>query len=406
MKKMLFVTSSYPFGMGEASFIRPEIAKLSEKFDITIVSRNNTDEQTSQVPENVRALRYNSNMSGSQVKHLIKALFTPYFYGEIVRLLKIKRLNATRLKKAFKYCMRSFHFADYLEKIRKHMGESVVLYTYWNDYAVMSLSLIKRKGDKIVSRAHGTDLYERADNSYYLPLKEIANRKTDLIAFISEQGKTHFVNNYNTDARKGVFRLGVKEQSANSINAKENELSICSFSHVVPIKRLDKVIDALQNVPEDIKISWTHIGDGNLFDEIAKTAEEKLGGKENITYSFTGALENKDALEFVGRSNFDLLINTSESEGLPVTMMEAMSFGIPVLGLDVGGVNEIVKDGENGYLLPADANVSMIAETLVSHANLDIEKVQQMHDNALNTWKEKYNSKKNYDDFAQMLYCL
>ena len=57
MKKMLFVTSSYPFGMGEASFIRPEIAKLSEKFDITIVSRNNSDEQTSVVPQNVKVLR-------------------------------------------------------------------------------------------------------------------------------------------------------------------------------------------------------------------------------------------------------------------------------------------------------------------------------------------------------------
>ena len=43
MKKMLFVTSSYPFGMGEASFIRPEIESLSQKFDITIVSRNAID---------------------------------------------------------------------------------------------------------------------------------------------------------------------------------------------------------------------------------------------------------------------------------------------------------------------------------------------------------------------------
>ncbi len=406
MKKMLFVTSSYPFGMGEASFIRPEIAKLSEKFDITIVSRNNTDEQTSEVPENAKILRYNSDMSVTQLKHLIKTLFTPYFYGEIVRLVRTKRLNATRFKKAFKYCMRSFHFADYLEKVRKDMGENVVLYTYWNDYAVMSFSLIKRQGDKIVSRIHGTDLYERSDNKFYLPFKSISNRKTDLIAFISEQGKRHFVNNYHVDVCKEVFRLGVKAQEKNSVNIKENELSIYSFSHVVPIKRLDKIIDALQGVPENIRISWTHIGGGKLLDKIIKTSQEKLSSKENITYSFTDAMENKDALDFISKSNFDLLVNTSDSEGLPVTMMEAMSFGIPVLGLDVGGVNEIVKDGENGYLLPADADVSMITETLILHAKLNVEKVQQMHDNALNTWKEKYNCKKNYDDFAEMIYYL
>ena len=406
MKKMLFVTSSYPYGMGEASFIRPEIAKLSEKFDITIVSRNNTDEQTSQVPDNVRVLRYNSNMSGSQVKHLIKTLFTPYFYGEIVRLIKTKRLNATRLKKAFKYCMRSFHFADYLEKIRRDMGENVVLYTYWNDYPVMAFSLIKRKGDKIVSRAHRTDLYETKEKNYYLPLKEIANRKTDLVVFISEQGREYFINRFKTLASKELFRLGVKKQKKNEINIKNNELSLYSFSYVVPVKRLDKIIDALQGVPENIKISWTHIGGGKLFDEITSLADEKLGNKENITYSFTGPIENQDALKFIGESDFDLLINTSDSEGLPVTMMEAASFGIPVLALDVGGVNEIVKDGETGYLLPADAPVSMITETLISHTKLSTEQVEKMHNNAYEMWHNNFHDDKNYEDFAERLFCL
>ena len=406
MKKMLFVTSSYPFGMGEASFIRPEIAKLSEKFDITIVSRNNTDEQTSQVPQNAKVLRYNSNMSGAQVKCLIKTIFTPYFYGEIVRLLKTKRLNTTRLKKAFKYCMRSFHFADYLKKIRKDMGENVVLYTYWNDYPVMAFSLIKRKGDKIVSRAHRIDLYETKEKGYYLPLKEIANRKTDLVVFISEQGRTYFTEHFKTKAVKELFRLGVKSQTKNEINTKTNELSVYSFSYVVPVKRLDKIVDALQQIPENIKISWTHIGGGELIDDITKIAREKLDCKDNITYSFTGAMENKDALEFIGKSNFDLLINTSDSEGLPVTMMEAMSFGIPVLGLDVGGVNEIIKNGENGYLLPADAPISSITNTLVAYAKLDFIEVQKMHDNAYEMWRSNFHDDNNYEDFAKRLYNL
>ncbi len=406
MKKMLFVTSSYPYGIGEASFIRPEIAKLSKKFDITIVSRNNTDEMTSQVPQNAKVLRYNSNMSGSQVKCLIKTIFTPYFYGEIVRLLKTKRLNTTRLKKAFKYCMRSFHFANYLEKIRKNMGDDVVLYTYWNDYPVMAFSLIKRKGDKIVSRAHRIDLYETKEKGYYLPLKEISNRKTDLVAFVSEEGKEYFTKQFRSTALKELFRLGVKEQKKNSVNIKENQLFIYSFSYVVPVKRLDKIIDALQGVPENIKISWTHIGGGKLFDETIKNAQEKLGGKENITYSFTDTMKNKDALEFIGKSNFDLLINTSDSEGLPVTMMEAMSFGIPVLGLDVGGVNEIIKNGENGYILPSDAPISSITDTLVSHATLDLTEVQKMHDNAFEMWKNNFHDDKNYEDFTTRLYNL
>ena len=82
MKKMLFVTSSYPFGMGEASFIRPEIESLSKKFDITIVSRNSADQQTSDIPQNVEVLRYDFNASYSVVKYAAKTLFSSYIYKE------------------------------------------------------------------------------------------------------------------------------------------------------------------------------------------------------------------------------------------------------------------------------------------------------------------------------------
>ena len=406
MKKMLFVTTSYPFGEREASFVRPEIAKLSEKFDITLVSRNSVDEQTSQTPENVKVLRYNSKKSYSVIKYLLKTIFSPYIYGEIITLIKKKKVSIAKIKKTIKYCMRSFHFADYLNDIRKEMGDEVVLYTYWNDFSVMSLSLIKCSKDKLVSRAHRIDLYERKENNYYLPLKEISNRKTDLIAFISEEGKEYFSNNFETKASKEVFRLGVKSQKKKIVNKKENELSVYSFSYVVPVKRLDKIIDALQRVPEDIKVNWTHIGGGPLFEDISNTAKEKLGEKGNITYSFVGAMENSDALEFIGQKDFDLLINTSDSEGIPVTMMEAMSFGIPVLALDVGGVSEIVKNNKNGYLLPANADMSLIAEILVSHIEFDLYKVNEMHECAFDTWKNSYYDKKNYEEFTTRLYNL
>ena len=405
MKKLLFVTSSYPYGMGEASFIRPEIAKLSEKFDITIVSRNNTDEQTSQVPDNVRVLRYNSNMSGSQVKHLIKTLFTPYFYGEIVRLVKTKRLNAVRLKKAFKYCMRSFHFADYLEDVRKDMGDNVVLYTYWNDYSVLSLSMIKRKGDKLVSRAHRRDLYLLPDNDFYLPLKELSNKKTDAVVFISEEGKEYYENNFNVPSQKMIYRLGVSEQQVREYTPQENSISILSLSYVVPIKRIDRIIDAIAKI-DNVKVNWVHIGDGKLMGEISERAKSAFSQKENITYCFKGAMDNVQALEYIRNNHIDLFVNTSDSEGLPVSMMEAMSFSIPVLGLDVGGVSEIISHNENGFLLPENPDVQMITDTICNFANLTVNEKQKMRENALNTWKEKYNSKKNYDNFAEMLYCL
>lgn len=406
MKKMLFVTTSYPFGEREASFVRPEIAKLSEKFDITLVSRNSVDEQTSQVPENVKVLRYNSKKSYSVVKYLLKTIFSSFIYGEIITLIKKKKISIAKIKKAIKYCMRSYHFADYLKSVRKEMGEEVVLYTYWNDYSVMSLSLIKQPKDKLVSRTHRIELYEREQNGYYLPLKEISNKKTDLIAFISEEGKEYFSKNFNTNAEKEVFYLGVNKQKINEFNKNKNELNLYSFSYIVRVKRIDRIIDSLEKIPADIHVNWTHIGDGMLYDEIKNRAEEKLGSKVNITFKFVGAMENSSALKYIDEQRFDLLINTSESEGIPVTMMEAMSFGIPVLGLDVGGVNEIIKDKENGYLLPDNASTTLIAETLISHAKIDEHVGENMHECALMTWKNYYDQESNYEDFTRRLYNL
>ena len=47
-------------------------------------------------------------------------------------------------------------------------------------------------------------------------------------------------------------------------------------------------------------------------------------------------------------------MNVSESEGIPVSIMEASSFGIPVIATNVGGVGEIVENGYNGLLLNKD----------------------------------------------------
>jgi glycosyltransferase involved in cell wall biosynthesis len=52
----------------------------------------------------------------------------------------------------------------------------------------------------------------------------------------------------------------------------------------------------------------------------------------------------------------DIFVLLSDYEGLPMTIIEAMSFGKPIISSNVGGVSEIVHDGENGYLLPNDAS--------------------------------------------------
>ena len=101
----------------------------------------------------------------------------------------------------------------------------------------------------------------------------------------------------------------------------------------------------------------------------------------------------------------DLFINLSSSEGVPVSIMEAMSFGIPVIATSVGGNPEIVNNN-NGYLISKHADKQDISLLIKNHFKLgDKEKNIKMN-NALETWFNNYNADKNYSQFIDDILLL
>ena len=89
------------------------------------------------------------------------------------------------------------------------------------------------------------------------------------------------------------------------------------------------------------------------------------------------------------QEKYDLLMNVSYFEGIPVSMMEALSVGIPLLGPDVGGVSEIIKNGYNGFLVPIKD-----VDSLVKKMGILIEDValrNSMAENSLKIAREKYD---------------
>ena len=102
------------------------------------------------------------------------------------------------------------------------------------------------------------------------------------------------------------------------------------------------------------EIEWLHFGDGILRNELEETRLYKTGiCQTGITYRFMGHYPNEELLKFYTANKVDLFINTSSTEGMPVSIMEAQSFGIPVIATDTGGVKEVVTEG-TGSLLPVD----------------------------------------------------
>jgi len=146
-------------------------------------------------------------------------------------------------------------------------------------------------------------------------------------------------------------------------------------------KGVDILIDAWRDIDYPLKI----VGDGPLL--------AKLREKTTPRISFEGSLPHVDSLQQVSQSGFFMLPSVWY-EGCPMTLIEAMALGKPVIASDLGPRQEMVKDGYNGFLYPPhDVNALQrkVMELIENPALRD-----QMGCNARSTYVENYTPEKNY----------
>ena len=128
-------------------------------------------------------------------------------------------------------------------------------------------------------------------------------------------------------------------------NLEENSKIIGTIAKLREEKGVEYLIRAVPHVLKEFPNSnFIIVGDGNLRDHLENLAKE-LGVGKNII--FTGFLENVTPV----LSTFDVQVLPSITEGFGLVIVEGMTMGKPVIATNVGGVNEIIKDGENGLLV-------------------------------------------------------
>ena len=162
------------------------------------------------------------------------------------------------------------------------------------------------------------------------------------------------------------------------------------------MKRIDKLIYALSLSKN--KIKWVHLGGGPLMTDLMKLSENLLSGG-NVEYEFMGDVCHSDVLSFLSNTTASCFLNTSESEGIPVSIMEAYSAGIPAVATDVGGVSELVNSS-NGVLVNKDFEPIELIESIEyvfnNHKKLSFA--------AKETWSDKFNGEVNYAALSLFLY--
>lgn len=400
-KNLLVITAQYPNNTGDAAFIRTEIGYMSRVFKhIVVLSHGDPDMDCVPSPPNVTVLYFHkAHPRYLRYPKYILWLFTPSLWKEFFLIV--------RHKKNISCCFAALAFLGNVFIEKKQIAAAVarhhidLCYTFW--FWVSTLSCLMLHDKPVCTRTHRFDLYELRNNNNYQPFKIQMDRETARVLFISKNGLEYYRNTFAT-RENDVYKLcylGTENSEPFCAHDYAVSIHLLSVSNVVPVKRIHLIIEALALCSKGgIKISWTHIGDGTEMQNIVCAAQEKLGYGDFVTYRFLGAKTNVQVCDYYKDNAVDLFVNMSESEGLPVSIMEAMSYGVPVIAPDVGGISEIV-DGASGWLLNKEHCVAEFISVIKEWANMPATKRQQKARNAYHKWNTTFNAEKNYAAFAE-----
>lgn len=369
MSRIVIITRAFPFLPGEA-FIEPE-APFWERDDAdVIVMPWKTEGEPRPVPESVRVDDCIARIGRRRRQRArLAALGTGLFWREIGWLAKHRRLTRATAQEALRAVGGALAHRDALSEWIQQNGPIDVVYTYWWDVWTYGAQLLKGRGiGHVVTRAHGYDLYEPRHPSGYLGLKRQLGPQLDVQFAISEDGRRAAIEQYGLPASMvQLAPLGVRVPEETSRTSGAGELRVLSTALMNPVKRIDRLVDGLgmlcREHPE-LQVHWTHFGGGALYDEMVQRVEG-LGSPANLTVDLPGNVTNDVITRHLAQQPVDVFVNTSLSEGVPVSIMEAMAHGVPTLAPAVGGIGDIVPaEGPGGELLSSQPEAAEVAEAL------------------------------------------
>ncbi len=381
--------------MGGEQFLFNEVEYYPKDSKVIVFTEHKNEGERIILPDNFEVINenYSSNKSVRQIlKHHWRLIIEIFLY-EI-----LKSPHRWKYLKNFKTHL--FLLTGYLQKaeiIKKYIPKSheVTLYSYWFDEWATILNLVKRISKskiKVICRTHAYDFDEAQVHSGYHPFRSFNLRGIDKVYSISEFGKKYLEKRFHHKTI-GVEKLGVKDRGINPVNI-DAEVTIVSCSSLIPLKRVDLIIKLLKKINK--KVIWVHFGNGSLEQSILEEAKTL---PKNITFDYKGFVKNEVIIEYYKANTVDLFINTSELEGIPVSMMEAISFGIPIAGCNICGVPEIVN-ANTGLLLEKNFD---IVETSICIEEFIYSKSRDMSYRASVKlfWENNYNADKIYPEFIK-----
>lgn len=213
--------------------------------------------------------------------------------------------------------------------------------------------------------------FGRVGTAFFRAVETALARASDALVAVSPQVRDDLVAiGVAPASRFAVVRLGIDleprvrttgdpAEGRRLLGIPPGRFVVGWFGRMTAVKRVDDLVDMLARLRErGVDACLLLVGDGGDRERAEQRAYEQglarhcffLGYQEDVAPWYAVA---------------DAVVLTSANEGTPVTIIEALAAGRPVVATDVGGVRDVVRDGVDGYLVPvgdADAMAARLAE--------------------------------------------
>ena len=305
---------------GPATFV-PKIAKYFQdelNYEIEILTLS--DNKNSNINDDFSVKRIDRNLP--IIYRWLKTIFTIYKLGKNKDLIFVNGLG-TEATIANIFLNKKI--------IRKIVGDPVWERAY-------SKAKISESFDEFQVKNYGFSI------SFQKKVRSFSIKKSDIVVTPSQHLK-NFILNLGFKNKIEIINNGVFIPEENTNIFTNDQINITIVSRLVSHKNIEKIIKAISDLNSPL-INLNIIGDGPELNQLQKISLES-NNKDNII--FHGKL-NRDEIDHIFL-NSDIYIQASSYEGLPHSLLEAMSYGIPVLCTPVGECKEILGNEDRGYIL-------------------------------------------------------
>ena len=305
---------------GPATFV-PKIAKYFQdelNYEIEILTLS--DSKNLNINDGFSVKRIDRNLP--IIYRWLKTIFTIYKLGVNKDLIFVNGLG-TEATIANIFLKKKI--------IRKIVGDPVWERAY-------SKAKISESFDEFQVKNYGFSI------SFQKKVRSFSIKKSDIVVTPSQHLK-NFILNLGFKNKIEIINNGVFIPEENTNIFTNDQINITIVSRLVSHKNIEKIIKAISDLNSPL-INLNIIGDGPELNQLQKISLES-NNKDNII--FHGKL-NRDEINHIFL-NSDIYIQASNYEGLPHSLLEAMSYGIPVLCTPVGECKEILGNEDRGYIL-------------------------------------------------------